>query len=195
MSDSPIKPADVSFRSEKNGLVADVKNGEAFVDQQVQAAAEKKKTEKVWDAAKAPFRKFARDVQLMAEEQDQKIIRVNFLGSAEAIIEVELSSTRKALPESAMVLASKADLGAFVAEEKEVVLRGELAEWALNGLGDRTGVDPRFTLKTQRVLIPTFEDFARQERHLKTNRLDAIAQLEELGFRASAVEAKIKSGG
>lgn len=188
-----IALADVEIRPDKSGFVADVRNGEDYVDEQVDASAQRKKADASWETSKGTLRKLAEQVSEIAESVGRPVDRVNLLGSKDGFVEVQRSRTRKALPETALLLATDIQ-ETLIQEETEITLKGPLAAWVLTALGDRSGKDANFVLKRRAVLLPEFDERLRVARKGATAQLNALLKLRDLGINAPAVEAKIRRG-
>jgi hypothetical protein len=185
-----IKPEDISLRVEKNRRIADVKGGESYVDGRVADAAVSKQTTKTWDDGKLILRNVADEVFDSLDAAGTPAQTVNLLGSGSAFVEIALSNRRKPLPPLLVADAKAAGLAAFVVEEEEVKLKGELAAWAVKTLGMRTN-DPNFEYTQRHVLAPSYEEI-RSTLRKASQHTSLFKQLNQNGIFASAVEAKAR---
>lgn len=180
------------LKNEKNRTVIEVGGYEDSVEAKVEEATIEKAAKKAWDASKIEVRNVAAEVLEEFETQGHRPTLVLLAGKGNKALEVSASSQRKALSTELIQEVETAGLNHLVREDVKVVLRGELAAWALTTLGDRTG-DPNFDLVRQRVVAEDFEDrrvVIRRSGGAPTREL--LRRLTQAGIYAPAVEATVR---
>ena len=189
-----IKPEHVKVRTEKHGTFADVVGGEAFIDQQVGVAFNRKAADAAWEESKVGLRRLGEEVVEILEAQGLAPKAVNLLSSKpENYIEIAPSNKRKVLTSEIVKVAHTSDLMPLLQEEVSVTLSGPLAAKLLGEWGDLSLSHPgQFALKRQMVLGPGFEQARRIARAAQSSNLQAIEVLAAHGLWSASVESKTR---
>jgi len=185
----------INVRKERERTIVEVAGREEYVDEKTTESAEAKRTTKVWDGSKIEIREVAEAAAADATVAGNIVDQTYILGTENRCIEVARSARRKDLNEALVSEAAQIGIVATaIVEDVELTLRGKLAQWALNALGDLSG-NPDFDLKKRRLLAPSFE--AIRASILATSGVPlavkiAYNNLAMSGLYAPAVEAKIR---
>lgn len=174
---------------EKHRVVAHSYGQQSEVDALWELGEQVKKLSKDWDKTKESLREKAKVVLASIAKTNLFSKLVLLHGSKGNYIEIQASTKKKAVNQDLVDECAFHSVNVLV-EEKEVVLSGPLAQWAIENLSKYTKsqtLEDHCVVKSRYVLADNFVEAYETSTEMKP----LFERLKDAGFNAPSVECKV----